>query len=142
MAREKIGDDVMPVRFPDGTFDRIMKINPNRTEFIRKAVADALAAVERGNMQKPHSAEPEVEKPISKKPPQPKKNFDGKPVDKDELRPDARVLLGQVRQKRWTSKQHEKALGWPGLRFPRAEGDLFQAKLIKVEDGILVAAGE
>jgi hypothetical protein len=141
MPREKIGNDVIPVRFPDGTFDRIVRINPNRNEFIRKAVADALADAEGcADVTWPPKGGDEV--PLARKPDQPKKNFDGKPVDKEELRPDARVLLEQVRQKRWTSQRHEKALGWLGRRFINAEGDLFELGLIRAEGGILVVAGE
>ena len=38
MARDKIGSEVMQVRFPDGTFDRIDAAASNRSEFVRDAV--------------------------------------------------------------------------------------------------------
>lgn len=46
MARDKIGSEVMQVRFPDGTFDRIDAAASNRSEFVRDAVAGALADME------------------------------------------------------------------------------------------------
>lgn len=154
MARKKIGDDVMPVRFPDGTFERIDAIADNRSDFIRGAVLSALGSdrdvrvgcsteivagpVDVGIGQ----TEPKPKKPSLTKPVQPKKNFDRKPVKKDGLRPDAEVLLASIRKRRWTSKQHEKEMGWLGLRFARAEGDLFDLGLVKVEDGMLVAKGD
>lgn len=150
MARKKIGDDVMPVRFPDGTFERIDAIADNRSDFIRGAVLSALGSdrvhieVNAGSPSLEvagKSRKYEIEKPAPQKPTEPKKNFDRKPVKKDGLRPDAEVLLASIRKRRWTSKQHEKEMGWLGLRFARAEGDLFQAKLISAEDGILVAKG-
>lgn len=158
MARKKIGDDVMPVRFPDGTFERIDAIADNRSDFIRGAVLNALGSDKQDFRLDPKilrdgaSAKSDVEnRPVnnlvsekeqkSKKPVQPKKNFDRQPVKKDGLRPDAEVLLASIRKRRWTSKQHEKEMGWLGLRFARAEGDLFQAGLIEVDNGVLVAVG-
>lgn len=144
MARKKIGDDVMPVRFPDGTFERIDAIADNRSDFIRGAVLNALGSdrVEcHGDVTIEVPLPRVVRKSPSEKPDRPKKNFDRQPVKKDGLRPDAEVLLASVRKNRWTSRQHENALGWLGLRFKRAVDDLFQAGLIKVDDGVLVAVG-
>lgn len=42
MAREKVGSDLMQVRFPDGTFDRIAATGISRPRFIRDAVEAAL----------------------------------------------------------------------------------------------------
>lgn len=141
MAREKIGDDVMQVRFPDGTFARIDEVSSNRSEFIRYAVDEALKA---GSGQRPKADVPAIAeravKEVPEKRARSKKNFDGQAVS-DGLRPDARVLLSALREKRMTSRDSEKAMGWMGLRYAKAEKQLIQAGLIRVEGGVLVAEG-
>jgi Arc/MetJ-type ribon-helix-helix transcriptional regulator len=142
MAREKIGDDVMQVRFPDGTFARIDEVSSNRSEFIRYAVDKALKA---GSGQRPKTDVPAIAERAVKEVPakrvRSEKKIDGQAVS-DGLRPDAKVLLEALRGKRMTSRDAEKAMGWMGLRYSKAEGQLLLAGAIRVEGGVLVAGDD
>lgn len=142
MAREKIGSDVMQVRFPDGTFAAIDAVCSNRSEFIRYAVAEALKAGsgQRAKTDAPAIAERAV-KEVPAKRLRSKKNFDGQAVSTDGLRPDAAALLEALRKKRMSPKDAEKAMGWLGLRYSKAEGQLLLAGVVRVEGGVLVAEG-
>lgn len=170
MPREKIGDDVMQVRFPDGTFSRIDAIASNRSEWIRDVVlsvlmmGDAAGAVvsklkEITGDDAP--ATPEIVKRAVQMPddpasgetacdlvrpgeaiPIPRKGRDGQKVDIADLRPDAVVLLGALRKKPMGSRDAEKAMGWLGLRYSKAEKQLIGLGLVRQENGILVAEGE
>ena len=135
MGREKIGDDVMQVRFPDGTFDGIDKFNPNRSEFIREVVLRELVVRSGGDGMK-RSALPA--KPVAG----PKKNSlkgSGSKVSARDA--DKAVLLNLVRGKLFRSHEARKrleALGWLGLRYDNAERALLSSGALKVEGGLLV----
>ncbi|GLO70333.1 hypothetical protein MACH17_18500 [Phaeobacter inhibens] len=161
MAREKIGDDVMKVRFPDGTFTRIDAIAPNRSEWIRDIVIGALDACDDVGTSSPMTREQAMDpdpllaalpmkvaegeeykfEPRTKLPPidhieeGPSKETGG------DLRPDAVVLLGALRKKRMSSRDAEEAMGWLGLRYSKAERQLIGLGLVHQENGLLVAEG-
>ena len=142
MPRVKIGDDVMKVRFGDGTFARIDAVASNRSEFIRDAVEAALGG-DTTLVEKPASV------PARKPSPQ-KKNSTGPSSDKTEVNPkmaaapsgrqaDAVSVLGVIRGKRLTSRQVEAEMGWLGLRYANAEKLLLSSGAAAVVDGHLVA---
>lgn len=41
-----------------------------------------------------------------------------------------------------SSRDADRAMGWMGLRYSKAEGQLLLAGLIRLEGGLLVAEGE
>lgn len=132
MGREKIGDDVMQVRFPDGTFDRIDNFNPNRSEFIREVVLRELVVRGGGVGMRADVAKVEGVAGV-------KKNSLKGPGSKVSPRDaDKAVLLKLVSGKRLSSSQASKALAWPGLRFSNAERALLACGELKVEGGFLV----
>ena len=142
MPRGKIGDDVMKVRFGDGTFARIDAVASNRSEFIRGAVEAALGG-DTTSVEKPASV------PVRKSVPQ-KKNSIVPSSDKAAVNPklaaapsgrqaDAAAVLGVIRSKRLTSRQAEAEMGWLGLRYANAEKLLLSSGAAAVVDGHLVA---
>lgn len=127
------------LKLPAGTLARIDAVSGNRSEFVRDALLSVLGG---GDLQKVQIAGPKktgAEKPVSENAGGSKKNFDRKPIEKDGLRPDEAVLLEAVRRKRMTSQQADRAMGWLGLRFARAESELLSRGLIRVDGGVLVA---
>lgn len=69
-------------------------------------------------------------------------NRKGSVVDPAGLRPDAVVLLTALRKKRMTSQGAEREMGWMGLRYSRAEGELLSSGLAWLDGGILCASAE
>lgn len=172
MARDKIGDDLMQVRFPDGTFDRIDELGSNRSEFIRCAVEDALAVSPKKN-----SFEGSVEdvdgsadfiddgaseavnsfnKPKRSKKADPAveavKAAVGSIVGSAVLPRVSSVVsprakdkadaLSLIKSGRYSSRDLEKKFDWIGLRYANAEKALLSENLVHVVDGILVAVDE
>lgn len=133
MAREKVGDDVMKVRFGDGTFDRIDAVSGNRSEFIRGAVEAALGGAYEPVKKIDMPASEPVEThtlPV----PQKKNSIVPSPkVGKAYTKPvspraaDIEALRALIGEKRLTSRQAEQAMGWLGLRYANAEKGLLQS---------------
>jgi hypothetical protein len=126
MARDRVGDDVMNVRFGDGTFARIDKLGGNRSGFIRAAVASALDAADGGRKKKSFVSSG-------------KKGDRVAVVAATGRSADQAVVLDLVRSKHLTSHQASDFLGWLGMRYANAEKALLRAGSIAVVDGALVA---
>lgn len=125
------------LKLPAGTLARIDAVSGNRSEFVREALLSFLDGGEKSSVVVCDKGG--AEKPVSENAGGSKKNFDRKPIEKDGLRPDEAVLLEAVRRKRMTSQQADRAMGWLGLRFARAESELLSRGLIRVDGGVLVA---
>ncbi|MCF6275677.1 MAG: hypothetical protein L3J05_07925 [Robiginitomaculum sp.] len=148
MGREKIGDEVMKVRFSDGTFARIDCVSGNRSDFIRSAVCGVLDF-------DVSAVAPVLLGPVSV----PKKNLIGsvlkKPVvaavvlrdrrgvevDTSGFRSDSLLLLEHIFLDRVTSRQASISLGWLGLRFDRAEKELLSSGVVWIDGGFLCHSG-
>lgn len=118
MPREKIGDDLMQVRFADGTFARIDEVSGNRSEFIRGAVDVALGGV-------PASANVVSEK-----------------IPVDFLEADKAALLALLSERRLGSRDAARRLGLPGRRYDNAERALLASGAILSVSGVLAVWGE
>ena len=133
MARPKVGSDVMPVRFPDGTFAAIDAVSGNRSEFIRRAVARSLCG---GGL-------PDKGKGVGlerlKVSDAPKAVSAGRRMDGDIRSGDKAALLALVRENMLNSRAAAKRLGWPGLRYRNAEKALMDEGRLMVVDGFLEA---
>lgn len=139
MPRGRIGDDVMKVRFCDGTFARIDAVAGNRSEFIRDAVEAALVSSSDpvAKVKRPDPVPDRVvvsQKKNSIVPPSGK----SKPVSGRQA--DADAVLGVIRGRRLTSRQVEAEMGWQGLRYSNAEKLLLSSGSAVFADGVLVAA--
>lgn len=119
MAREKVGSDLMQVRFPDGTFDLIDAVSDNRSCFIRDAVSAALGGG--GVRRVPRKKNSNVSS--------------GRGAD-------AAVLLEALRKRSMSSREAEKLMGWLGLRYANAEKRLLQDGSVYSDGGILVAVSD
>lgn len=166
MAREKIGSDLMQVRFPDGTFERIAATGISRPRFIRDAVEAALSGGPAAPLNPayadvdPAALLPKVV-PAAKAVPQ-KKNSIVRPPELDDpivspddprmidpptkrdpaptgRQADAAAVLAVIRSKPMSSRQVEAAMGWLGLRYSNAEKLLLRSGAVAVVDGHLVA---
>lgn len=170
MAREKVGSDLMQVRFPDGTFDRMDAFGVPRPQLIRYAVEMVLdGKVPYATPPKKNSiarADPEhVDDDGSEtsfnKPKVPKKADPAVLAVKaavSEIEPSAPVrrvssvpspraqdildVVAVIRSGRYSSNMAERALGWPGLRYANAEKALLASGKVVVEGGVLVAVDE
>lgn len=119
MGRGRVGDDLMPVRFPDGTFERIDALGGNRSEFIRDAVSAAL-----GDVVRDRAVVGE------------KNSNEG-----SDLSADALELFGVVSVSPISSRDLEKKFSWLGLRYSKAEAALLSSDLAEVSDGLLRPRG-
>lgn len=123
MPRERIGGDLMQVRFPDGTFAAIDAVATVRSEFIRGAVADALDGPGR----------------IKRAPKKSEIRATSVPSPREA---DKAALLEALRARRMSSREAEAAMGWPGLRYRNAERDLMASGKVLAQGGVLVVWGE
>lgn len=158
MARPKVGSDVMPVRFPDGTFARIDAVSGNRSEFIRLAVERALAGgglPDKGKgvgleglpavpaiLAKSASAATAARAVEAGSEVRAAKAARSKAAAKwtTPLREqDKADLLALVRGNMLNSRAAEARLGWPGLRYGNAEKALMDEGRLVVVDGFLEA---
>lgn len=158
MGRLKVGNDVMKVRFADGTFARIDKECGNRNGFIRAAVDAALnsisgldaqiqiAGVEPNDILQDMPMRPATEKGYKyvaeTSLPAAKKNSLLGSVSKDPLSlrdQDKADVLAAVAGGRFSSSDLERRMGWLGLRYSRAEKDLLSSGDICIADGVLVS---
>lgn len=138
---------IFSFRLDEDLVSRIDALDQRRSDFVREAIlaaldgraAGLLAETDREVVLANADQVRLIKKPVSEKAVRRKKNFDRKPIEKDGLRPDEAVLLEAVRRKRMTSQQADRAMGWLGLRFARAESELLSRGLIRVDGGVLVA---
>ena len=155
MARDKIGSDLMQVRFPDGTFSQIDATGISRPEFIR----DAVDAVLRGRAPAlpPNGSYGVVDPAVfaPKDAPAAKKNRDKVSASKPSksipvqvsmsgrrttpLREaDKLAVLEFARGGRFSSRDISAAMGWPGLRYQNAENSLMADGAIRFDGSVLV----
>lgn len=132
------------LKLPDGWLSRIDGVSGNRSEFIREAIGVAL-----GVDGPSGSVSDKVPEKVGRPDPVPGVpasgvlvNRKGSVVDPAGLRPDAVVLLAALRKKRMTSQGAEREMGWMGLRYSRAEGELLSSGLAWLDGGILCASAE
>jgi len=139
MARLKVGDDVVRVRFRDGTFDRIDAVYENRSEFIRCAVDAALGSDPVRAVPVP--VEPAVDTPAPQKKNSivavPKGSRSGAVSLRDG---DMASIMEIVGSGRFTSRDIADRLGLAGLRYSRAEAALLKGGRIRFDGGVVCAS--
>lgn len=128
--------DVMMARFPSGTFQRIDAVSGNRSEFVRGAVAAALAvgnvpdAVRSEKKSDGLALEDRIERATAV--------LDAK-YPKKAVSDDREVLLALVKKKALSERQAMEALGWMELRVSKVAGKLSGSGLIRYRDGLMEA---
>ena len=143
MGRKAVGGDIVHVRFPDGTLDRIdARSDGSRSEFIRDAVLRTLNGLD-GNFPLGSVVASE-----------PEKKSDGLPLEdriirataaldakypKKAVSDDREVLLALVLKKALSERQAMEALGWMELRVSKVAGKLAGSGLIRYRDGLMEA---
>lgn len=147
--RLKVGSDLIQVRFPDGTFQRMDAVCGNRSEFIRDAVEAALCAA-RGEkvpvsaVEVPVSAE-RVAKPAVKPVVGPGRAMSDREarfraMQAEYLAADRLVILSWVGEHVGGIGAVHAGSGLPEKRFRAAFDDLVSDGSVVVDDGCVFAS--
>lgn len=135
MAREKVGSDVMQVRFPDGTFARMDERfgKGGRAEFIRDAVLRTLNGLDGDVLTV--GPKPAVREERAKRPERRVLPKGAKLGRWDEQKP---VLLAKVRERSMDERTAARELGWAEGLVSRVAAELSEVGYIRYERGLMV----
>ena len=135
---------IFSFRLDEDLVSRIDGTGLKRSDFVRGAIEAALCGSvvpEPVSAPEPTPAAVAALEPAVVSTSVPKKNNSGVSSDGfrvDAFRSDSLVLLEALRKKRMTPRDAERAMGWLGLRYSRAEAELLGAGVICLDDGFLV----